>query len=67
MKRFEVANVNCANCAKTIKNALSEKYGVIDVDLSVTPRIVSVDIKQERVNEFMQELDELGFDVIKEL
>lgn len=67
MKKFEVANINCANCAKTIKNSLSDKYGTIDVDLSANPRIVSVDIEQNKIDDFKKELDELGFDVIKEL
>ncbi|CAD7287377.1 heavy-metal-associated domain-containing protein [Campylobacter suis] len=67
MKKFEVANVHCQNCANTIKNALEDDFGTILVDLSCEPRVVSVEISDDRVENFKSELDDLGFSVIKEL
>ncbi|AQW82734.1 heavy-metal-associated domain-containing protein [Campylobacter pinnipediorum] len=68
MKKFEVLNINCQNCANTIKNALSNEFGDIEVDLSVEPKIVSVDLKNsDDVEKFKSELDDLGFEVSKEL
>lgn len=65
--KFEVDNVNCEKCATTIKNSLEDEFGNIEVDLSATPRIVSCDLKEDMVDKFKQELNELGFKVLKEL
>lgn len=67
MKKFEVANINCQNCANTIKGALEDEFGEISVDLSQEPKIVSADIKDSEVDKFKNELEDLGFSVIKEL
>ena len=67
MKKFKVANINCENCANTIKNALIDKFGEINVDLNIEPRVVSVDIADSDVEKFKNELDELGFSVIEEI
>ncbi|MGG7048374.1 MULTISPECIES: heavy-metal-associated domain-containing protein [unclassified Campylobacter] len=66
MKKFKVANIHCQNCANTIKNALEDDFGTILVDLSCEPKVVSVEISDERVQEFRAELEDLGFSVIKE-
>lgn len=67
MKKFKVANIHCQNCANTIKNALEDDFGVISVDLSIEPRVVSVDILDDKIDGFKKELDDLGFDVIEEI
>lgn len=67
MKKFEVTNVNCQNCANTIKGALEDEFGEILIDLSQTPRILSANIKDSDVEKFKSELSDLGFDVIREL
>lgn len=67
MKKFEVENVNCERCANTIKSSLEDDFGHIDVDLNSNPRIVSCDLADEDVNKFKNELNNLGFTVIKEL
>ncbi|MGG7073605.1 heavy-metal-associated domain-containing protein [Campylobacter sp. 9BO] len=66
MKKFKVANIHCQNCANTIKNALEDDFGTILIDLSCEPKVVSVEISDERVQEFRAELEDLGFSVIKE-
>ena len=67
MKKFEVSNINCQNCANTIKNALKDDYGETEVDLSVQPRVVSVNLDDAKVENFKRDLADLGFGVIKEI
>ncbi|WP_169764331.1 heavy-metal-associated domain-containing protein [Campylobacter mucosalis] len=67
MRKFEVDGVNCANCAKTIKNSLEDEFGNIDVNLDVMPRQLSVNIDEAMIKKFKAELDELGFRVIREI
>lgn len=67
MKKFKVANIHCQNCANTIKNALEDDFGAISVDLSCEPRVVSLEISDERLQEFRAELEDLGFSVIEEI
>lgn len=67
MKKFKVANINCENCANTIKKALEGDFGNIEVDLSVEPRVVSVNLQDSDVERFKSELDELGFEVIEQI
>ena len=67
MKTFEANNIHCQNCANTIKNALEDDFGKIEVDLRQEPRQVSLDIKDGDVEKFKSEMADLGFDIIKEL
>lgn len=67
MRKFQVENVKCENCANLIKNSLSDKFGVIEVDLSQEPRIISVNIDENQIPALKQALDELNFSIIKEL
>ena len=67
MIKFRVANIHCENCANTIKNALEDEFGEINVDLSVEPRVISADITEDLVEKFKTELDELGFSVMERI
>lgn len=67
MKQFKVANVHCQNCANTIKNALEDEFGVIEVDLSREPKVLSVNLDDKDVEKFISELDDLGFEVIEQI
>lgn len=67
MKHFKVANVHCQNCANTIKSALEDEFGVIEVDLSREPKVVSVNLDDKDVSKFISELDDLGFEVIEQI
>ncbi|MEA3498477.1 MAG: heavy-metal-associated domain-containing protein [Campylobacterota bacterium] len=39
---FEVQNVKCGGCANTLKKALKEEYGDVEVDLEKTPREITI-------------------------
>ena len=67
MRKFQVQNVKCENCANLIKNSLKEDFGEIQVDLSVEPRVISLDINEARLGELKESLKELNFAIIKEL
>ena len=67
MRKFQVENVKCENCANLIKNSLKENFGEIAVDMSVQPRTISLNIDENRVSELKEALKELNFSVIKEL
>ncbi|MBK1993557.1 heavy-metal-associated domain-containing protein, partial [Campylobacter novaezeelandiae] len=64
---FKVANINCQNCANLIKNSLEDEFGKIEVDLSVMPRTIEIDITQEKLEDFKKEMSDLGFEVLEEL
>ena len=67
-KTFTVNNVNCQNCANTIKVSLEDDFGTILVDLSKTPKEVSVEIEDAAQEAFFkEEMAELGFTVIAEV
>lgn len=64
---FEANNINCQNCANTIISELKEDFGEIGVDLSVSPRRVSVELDESKEQDFKEAMSELGFDVIKRI
>lgn len=59
--KFEVENVKCQKCANTIKNALKEDFGKIEVN--VEEKTVEVNIEENQVQKFIDEMDDLGFTV----
>lgn len=65
MRYFKVNNVNCQNCAKTIKNALLDDFGEVDID--VDKKILSVEIKDEDIKKLYALMLDLGFEVIQEV
>ena len=66
LKSYDVANIRCEGCANTIKKALSEHFGnSVEVDLSVMPRKVTVEIKGDGDEElFISTLRKLGYPLI---
>ncbi len=67
MRKFQVQNVRCENCANLIKNSLQEDFGDIEVDLGVEPRTISLDIDEGKIQALKEALKELNFSIIKEL
>lgn len=63
--KFKADNINCQNCANTIKVSLEDDFGPIEIDLSVEPKTVSVSLENdEQVAAFKSEMSELGFDIL---
>lgn len=67
MRKFELENVKCQNCANLIKNALEDEFGEVTVDLNAQPRVLSLNIDEGKISALKETLKELNFSVIKEL
>jgi copper chaperone CopZ len=61
-KSYEVLNIKCNGCASRVKQSLSKRFDDVDVDLTKMPRIVTVDIKNDEDEEFLNTtLKSLGY------
>jgi len=58
---FEVINVKCGGCANTLKTALKEEFGEIEVNLEVEPRQITLDIEESAVPSLRAKLKSLGY------
>jgi copper chaperone len=58
---FEVNNVKCGGCANTLITSLKADFGEIDVDLGVTPRKITLDLDEGRVDELKTKLKKMGY------
>lgn len=58
---FEVHNVKCGGCANTLISSLKEEFGVVTVDLEVSPRKITLDIEENRLEELKLKLRSLGY------
>ena len=63
IKTFEVRNVKCEGCANTLKNKLSD-FTDVSVNLSMQPRLLSLDIEEDQVPELKQRLMSIGYPII---
>ena len=63
--KFKVNNINCENCARSIKNGLEEDYGEIVV--SVADKTVEVNLNEEKIEAFKSDMSDLGFEVVERL
>ncbi len=68
LKTYEVANIRCEACANTIRKGLRAYFGNdIDIDLSVMPRKVTVDIEGDRDEDFLiSTLRKLGYPLVND-
>jgi copper chaperone CopZ len=58
---FEVVNVKCGGCANTLKKALKEDFGEVEVDLESMPRKITLDIEDEKIENLKLKLRSLGY------
>lgn len=66
-KTFKSDNISCSSCANLIKNSLEETYGLININLDITPKEVTVEIlNDEQEKKFKNDMNELGFEIIEE-
>ncbi|RXJ88905.1 heavy metal transport/detoxification protein [Arcobacter sp. CECT 8983] len=65
-KTFKANNINCQNCSNLIKGSLEEEFGEINVDLTKSPKEVTVEIADESSEaKFKEEMKDLGFEIIE--
>ncbi|CAA6812968.1 MAG: Heavy metal transporter [uncultured Sulfurovum sp.] len=58
---FEVKNVKCSGCAGTLKKALLEEFGEVEVDLEVEPRKITLDVEERQMEALKLKLRSLGY------
>lgn len=67
IKAYEIRNVRCDGCARTIKKALGERLAGVEVDLGVMPRIVRAEIVTAADERFLLEtVRRLGYPLVGE-
>ena len=58
---FKVINVKCGGCAGTLKTALKDSFGDVEVNLDVEPREITLEIEEEDIAELRKRLRKLGY------
>ncbi len=66
-KTFKSEKISCINCANLIKGSLEDEFGEIIVNLDVSPKEVTVEIKDETAEaKFKEEMNDIGFTIKEE-
>lgn len=60
-KTYEVLNVKCGGCASTLTSSLKNEFGEVEVDLSVSPRKITLDIEENKEELLKTKLRSLGY------
>ena len=63
IRTFEVKNVKCSGCARSLKNKLKD-YNSVNIDLSVSPRKLSIDVEDNDIESLKQILRSSGYPMI---
>ena len=63
IQTFEIKNVKCSGCARSLKNKLKD-FNEVDIDLSVTPRKLSLQIEDHQINSLKEILKNSGYPMI---
>ena len=58
---FEVLNVKCGGCANTLTKSLKDEFGVVEVNLNVNPRQITLDIDENKKEALKLKLRSLGY------
>ncbi len=66
MRSFQVLNVKCEGCANRLKKALREKFGEVEVDLTLEPRVITISKDDFDEKELREELIRLGYPMVDE-
>jgi copper chaperone len=63
IQTFELKNVKCSGCARSLKNKLKD-FNDIEIDLSVSPRTLSLEIEDHQIDSLKEILRNSGYPVI---
>lgn len=58
---FRLDNVKCNGCANSLKKALKEEFGEVEINLDVLPREITVDILDEKIEILKVKCKSLGY------
>lgn len=66
MKVFNVEGMSCSHCERAIKNALAEFEGVLNTEVDLTGKTVTVKFDNSLVTEkqLSEAIEETGYDVV---
>ena len=60
-KILQVENVKCGGCASTLVKKLEKEFGLIEVNLDVHPREISLEIEEAKMESLTLALRSLGY------
>lgn len=60
-KNFELLNIKCEGCANRVKQALKDEFGEVEVDLTQTPRVITLDIEDDKIENLRTKVKSLGY------
>ncbi len=63
---YQVQNVKCGGCANTLKKALLEDYGEVEVDLEKMPREITLTINDDDFENLKSKLRSLGYPLVND-
>ena len=55
-KRYKLTDLDCANCAAKMENAIKKIDGVNDATVSFMAQKITIDAEDERFDDIMQEV-----------
>ncbi len=58
---FEVENVKCGGCANTLKKALLEDFGEVEVNLETMPRQIIIEAEEVDEEKLKSKLRSIGY------
>ncbi len=58
---FQVQNIKCGGCAKTVKTKLKDDFGTVEINLEKTPREITLDIQDKDIDKLKQKMKSLGY------
>ena len=61
---FLVQNVKCGGCANTLKKALKDDFGDIEVNLGKEPREITLDVDDDKKENLKLKLRSLGYPLV---
>ncbi|RXJ60230.1 heavy-metal-associated domain-containing protein [Candidatus Marinarcus aquaticus] len=63
---FEVLNVKCGGCAKTLIKGLNEEFGDVEVNLDVHPRQIRLEMEENQMEDLKLKLRKMGYPLISD-
>ena len=58
---FTLLNIKCEGCANSLKKSLKNNFGDVEVDLNVLPRVITLDIENNQIENLQKEVKRLGY------
>ena len=65
-KTFKVLNVKCNGCANTLKSALKDEFGDVEVNLEVMPREITLNVSDDKILLLREKLKSIGYPMADE-